>query len=367
MTIVDERAVHMAAEYFWTLPTRGDGRTGSGSLGNRGDWTAGSRPLVPLIRDVRPGRFGYFDHLGQIGRAAAVSGFTGVHVPFDPQGEESWIVAAALARELRTLDFVTEFSPAFSTPVYATKMSATFQRFSGGRLRWKLAVDADPAVARGFGDYLEGADRYVRAEEFLDIAVGISTNESFTYRGRFFEVEEGGLKEPLTRYPRPAVTLAGTSPEALALSAKHADLHLWDWSVPTELEAQRTELDRLAETQDRRVRHGAQLAVFARETADEAWDEVRRLWLRSGAGGWDQFDELVIGPDLWAGFQLIGQESRVGVVGSYEQVAAHLHQALDVGIETFYLAASPRLEEAYRFGEYVAPLLGTATRHHQAV
>jgi alkanesulfonate monooxygenase len=357
----------MATEYFWTLPTQGDGRTGSGRLGTRGDWTDGGRPLVDAIRDVRPGRFGYFDHLAQIGRAAAVTGFNGVFVPFDPAGEESWIVSGALARELPTLVFVTEFSPAFSTPVYAIKMSATFQRFSGGRLRWKLAIDADPAVARGFGDYVEGADRYARAEEFLDIAAGISDSESFTYRGRFFEVEEGGLKDPLTLYARPSVTLSGTSPEALALSAKHADVHLFASLLPDELERRRAELDNLAAASGRQVRHGLQLAVFARETSDEAWDEVRRLWLQSGVGGWDQFDELVVASNLWAGFESVGQGSRLGVVGSYEEVAAHLNRAVDSGIDTFYLAASPRLEEAYRFGEFVVPLLGSDIPQPQAV
>ena len=66
----------MTAEYYWTLPTRGDGRSGPGPRGNRGDWTAGDHPLVPSIRDVRPGRYDYFDYLGQIARAAAVAGLT---------------------------------------------------------------------------------------------------------------------------------------------------------------------------------------------------------------------------------------------------------------------------------------------------
>jgi alkanesulfonate monooxygenase len=357
----------MTAEYFWTLPTRGDGRQGSGPLGSRGDWTAGGRPLIASIRDVRSGRYGYFDYLVQVARAAAVSGFTGVFVPFDPQGEESWIVSAALARELPTLEFVTEFSPVFSTPVYAAKMSASFQRLSGGGLAWKLAIEEDPSVARGFGDHVEGIDRFARAEEFLDVVTGIWNRENFDYRGRFYEVQDGGLKDPLSRYPRPAVTLSGTSPEALALSAKHADLHLWHTSLPSELDTHRAELDRLAAGQGRSVRHGVQLGVLARDTAEEAWEEARRLWLQSGAGGFDEFDQRVVAPSVWTGFQLIGQEAPIGLVGSYEQVAGQLRDATDRGIDTFYLAASPRLEEAYRFGEYVAPLLVAATQGRQAV
>ena len=357
----------MTAEYFWTLPTRGDGRRGSGPLGNRGDWTSGGRPLIASIRDVRRDRYGYFDYLVQVARAAAVSGFTGVFVPFDPEGEESWIVSAALARELPTLDFVTEFSPVFSTPVYAAKMSASFQRLSGGGLAWKLSVDEDPSVARGFGDHVEGIDRFARADEFLDVVTGIWNRENFDYQGRFYQVQDGGLKEPLARHARPPVTLAGTSPEALALSAKHADVHLWDTSLPDELDAHRAELDRLAAALGRSVRHGLQLGVFARETAEDAWEEVRRLWSESGAGRSEEFDQRVVAPYLWTGFQLIGQEAPIGLVGSYEEVAGYLHDATDRGIDTFYLAASPRLEEAYRFGEHVAPFLVTAGQRRQAV
>jgi alkanesulfonate monooxygenase len=303
----------------------------------------------------------------QTARAAAVTGFTGVFVPFDPEGEESWIVSAALARELPTLAFVTEFSPVFSTPVYAAKMSASFQRLSGGGLGWKLSIDADPSLARGFGDHVEGVDRYARADEFLDVVTGIWSEENFNYRGRFYEVQDGGLKDPLARHSRPPVILTGASQEALALSAKHGDLHLWDTLLPQQLDPRRAELDRLAAELGRSVRHGAQLAVFARETAEEAWDEVRRLWFQSGAGGREEFDQRIIAPYVWTGFRLIGQEARIGVVGSYEQVAGYLYDASEGGIDTFYLAASPRLEEAYRFGEHIAPLLVTAGQQREAV
>jgi alkanesulfonate monooxygenase len=356
----------MTAEYYWTLPTRGDGRSGPGPRGNRGDWTAGDHPLVPSIRDVRPGRYDYFDYLGQIARAAAVAGLSGVFVPFDGQGEDSWIVSATLARQFPTLEFVTEFSPAFATPVYATKMSATFQRFSGGRLGWKLAIDGGQADGAAFGDHVEGAARFDRAREFLDIATGIWGADGFTYRGRYFEVEEGGLRDPLTRHRRPPVTLSGVSAEALSLSATHADIHLWPSSLPESWEQHKVELDRLVAQAGRRLRHGAQLAVVARETEDEAWDEVRRQWRHGALGDWNTFDELVLAPDVWSGFRLIGHDTPTGVVGSYEQVAAHLQRASAAGIDVFYLGASPGLEEAYRFGEHLAPLL-VAERVAQAV
>jgi len=357
----------MTAEYYWTLPTRGSGRGAADVSESRSDWSPGGGTLGPSIRDVRPGHYSYVDHLAHITRAAAVSGFSGVFVPFDSQGEDSWIVSAALAREIPSLAFVTEFPPTFGTPVYAAKMSATFQRFSGGRLGWKLAVEDDQAGGGPFGDHVEGSDRFVRAGEFLDVATGIWGQEGFTFKGRFFEVEEGGLRHPLSRYPRPPVTLSGATPEALALSATHGDVHLWESPRPHELEQHKRELDRLASSQGSHLRHGLQLAVVARETPQEAWDEVRRLWFHAGAGNQEEFERLVLAPELWSGFRHIGQHATSGVVGSYEQVASYLRSVSDAGIEVFYLGASPPLEEAYRFGEHVVPLLVAEPAQLQAV
>jgi alkanesulfonate monooxygenase len=344
-------------EYQWTLAMRGDGRKGPGIRGTRGDWTSGRRLFLAPIRDERIGRYNYLDHLAQVTRAAAVSGFSGVLVPFDPDGEESWVVSAALARESPSLTFVTEFSPAFATPVYATKMSTTFQRFSGGRLSWKLAIDQDPAAAARLGDHVQGSDRYARAAELLDIAEGIWGVDSFTYRGRFYEVEEGGLKSPLTGHRRPPVVLSGVGNDALALSAAHADVHAWAVLPGEELDRLRGSLDGQASARGRQVDHSLQLVVVARETEQEAWDEVRRQWAGAAVGPDTEFDELVVGPGLWTGFGRLGHAADTGIVGSYGQVAAYLSEAAEAGIGIFTLEASPTLEEAYRFGEQLAPLL----------
>lgn len=360
----------MTAEYYWTLPTRGVGRGApevSGPSGKKDGWSLEGGTVAPVFRDVRPGRYSYVDHLAHVARAAAVSGFSGVFVPFDPEGGDSWVVSAALAREMPTLAFVTEFPPTFATPVYAAKMSTTFQRFSAGRLGWKLDVEDHLAGGAAFGDHVEGPDRFVRAAEFLAVVEGIWGQDGFTYRGRFFEVEEGGLRHPLSRYARPPVTLSGDTPEALALSAAHADVHLWETPRLDELDGHKLALDQLASSKGRHLRHGVQLSVVARETAQEAWDDVRRLWRHAGVGDQEHFERFVLAPHLWSGFRLIGQHAPAGVVGSYEDVAAYLHSLGDAGIEVLYLGASPALEEAYRFGEHVAPLLAADAPQLQSV
>jgi len=186
---------------------------------------APERAVLPaFVTDVRPP--GREPEHRAVGRAAELGGLAGVVVPFDPGGHDALVLTAALLRDTRRVQVTAEFHPAIATPVYAAKLSASLQRYTGGRLAWSLAVDLDPRVARAQGDFLDGTARHARADEFLTIAKGVWNEGPFTYEGEHFQVLEGGF--PGSRVPRPfpRVYLSGTSPEALALSAQHADAHL---------------------------------------------------------------------------------------------------------------------------------------------
>ncbi len=104
-------------EFLWELPVRGDGRH------------------VGAVSERRDG----FDFLDQAILAAELSGLDGVVVPYDPEGDDSWVVAGTALRQTRHARVTVEFHPAFGTPVYAAKLSATLQRLSAGRLDWRCA------------------------------------------------------------------------------------------------------------------------------------------------------------------------------------------------------------------------------------
>ncbi len=245
------------ATFLITLPSRGNGGRGA-------------RPGFPgFVTDPR-GAFGPFDHLAQTGRAAEIATFDGALAPFDPAGEESLVVAATLLRQNRRLRVVAGFHPGIATPVYAAKVSASLQRFSGDRLDWRISVDLDPAVSRAQGDFLAGPDRYGRADEFLTVAKGVWSEEGYTYEGRFYQVLAGGFQAPLAGRSFPRIHLSGTSPEALRLSARHADVHVFDPG------------DDIEAVDLPGVTYGLRLPVLARDDEDEAWEAARRLWLRGG-------------------------------------------------------------------------------------
>ena len=66
----------MAVEYFWRIPTHGDGRSVALAGWNRGDWTpATHRHITPNARSGFHDESTYADYLVQVARAAEVSGF----------------------------------------------------------------------------------------------------------------------------------------------------------------------------------------------------------------------------------------------------------------------------------------------------
>ncbi|GLZ42629.1 LLM class flavin-dependent oxidoreductase [Actinokineospora sp. NBRC 105648] len=301
-----------APRLIWTIPTRGDGKA------NRG-WDP-APALPPSIRDGRIGgpAFTPFDYLHQISRAAELGGLGGVYVPYDPAGEESLVVSGSLGRDSRYLEVIAGFPAGIATPVYAAKVSATLQRAFGGRLSWRLEVDLDERVQRAQGDFVTGADRYARAAEFLTVAKAVWHGQDVDFTGRFYEVVKGGFAGPLAGLPFPTVYLSGTSDEALALSAEHADVHVFDLAPDGDLN--QGELDHYVSRLGGRPRLALQASVHAREEAAE----------------------------------LTGS---AGLHGTYEQVADQIRAYGERGFDTFFLSADPRLEEALRIAQHVRPLL----------
>ncbi|MGV9820500.1 LLM class flavin-dependent oxidoreductase [Nocardia xishanensis] len=349
-------------EFLWRLPTRGDGRRAAPELRRRGGF-GGPPPSTPAT-DVRPGRYGPFDDLAQIVHAAELSGLDGVLAPYDPLGEESWIVAGGALRATAYATVVVEFQPAFGTPVYAAKMSATLQRLSRGRLAWRIAVDTDPADAAARGDRVTGDDRYDRAAEFLTVARGVWNDTAvpgagfagtgFEFGGTYYDVIDGGFRGILSGLPFPAVHLSGTSAAALDLSARHGDVHVFT-ETSDGLGAGITDLRDRAAAAGRTVRIGVEVPVIARETEDEAWARVHRQWAETGRDA-GEATALDLGDGRWAGFGAFGYPQPIGLVGSYEQVAGQLSAYTAAGVDTVVLAGHPQIEELHRAGEHLLHL-----------
>ncbi|GAA2630479.1 LLM class flavin-dependent oxidoreductase [Streptomyces axinellae] len=352
--------------FHWFLPTSGDSRHVVG--GGHGS------PLGGAGAD-RPPSVGY---LSQIARAAEQLGFTGALTPTGAQCEDAWLTTAMVSQHTERLKFLVAFRPGFLSPTLGAQMAATYQRQTGGRLLLNVVTGGESREQRAYGDYLDKEARYARTGEFLQVVRGLWRGETVDLDGAHVRVEGAGLTRPPE--PVPDVYFGGSSPAALNVAARHADVYL-TWGEPPAQVAEKIERVRaLAAAEGRALRFGIRLHTISRDTSEAAWAEAARLLdgftpeavaaAQRGLGGSESEgqrrmlalhggsrDRLEIHPNLWAGIGLVRGGAGTALVGSHEEVADLIEQYRRIGIEEFILSGYPHLEEAYWFGEGVLPLV----------
>lgn len=374
----------MSIDIFWRIPTHGEPSSHRSRTPFRGDWFPGNDEfrLAGLAGGGDDG-FTYIDYLAEIAHAAEISGFQGGLIPSFPMTDEPWVISSALARETRTFRFMIPFQPGFLNPVVAARMTASLQRATGGRALYNIITGGGGPQQLWWGDSVKHDDRYARTTEFLDVLRGVWRDKSFSYEGQFYQVENAGLPDPLSKEDFPEIYFSGSSDAALKSAAKHADYYL-SWLEP--LKALGEKFDRAKERTaelGRRIKCAVRVDIVARPTEAEAWREVRRgfenvdpetlarfkssLEKSESVGAARQhsfrsstinsYKDLIIAPNIWSGFGLLRGGQTQGIVGSYEQVAERLDDLVRLGADAFILASTPHLEEAYRVGEEVLPLL----------
>lgn len=376
----------MSIDIYWRIGTHGDQPSLRRRVSSRGEWAPvvpGS--LAPGVRDGRRDGYTYVDHMADVARATEISGFVGGLLPSFPFTDDPWAAAASLARETTTYRFMIAFQPGFLHPVQAARMSASLQRATGGRVVYNIISGGGGSQQLWWGDRVDHDARYARTSEFLDVLKGVWKGGPFNYQGRFYRVEKAGLPEPLARQPFPEIYFSGSSKAAIEAAGRHADYYL-SWLEPFPALAEKfAQVRAHSAAIGRAPKFAVRVEVLARETEEAAWDEIRRGWahvdpsaLRSRDGdsvGWlrsqsfvswpvRDYRELEVSPNVWGGFHLLRGGPAFGLVGSYQQVAERLDELIALGVDAFILAGVPHLEEAYRVGEEVLPLLrGHDIRH----
>ncbi|MEI4279461.1 LLM class flavin-dependent oxidoreductase [Klenkia terrae] len=354
----------------WFLPTRGDSRDVGPATTDRGHDAAALRRRPTL------------DYLGAVAGAAEQAGFTAVLTPTGSGCEDAWVTCAALLDRTQRLEFLVAFRPGFILPTLAAQQAATFQRLSGGRLRLNVVTGGDPVEQRAYGDFLDHDARYARTAEFLDVVRRSFAGERFDLAGEHVRVEGAGLTTPPETAP--PIYLGGASGPAEDVSARYVDTYL-TWGEPPAMV--RGRLDRVrakAAAVGRELRFGIRLHVVSRDTPEEAWAEADRMLagmpasaiaatqerfarmdsvgqarmtsLHGGSTG-DGARSLEVAPNLWAGIGLVREGAATALVGSHEQVAERISEYAELGFDEFVLSGYPHLEEAWRVGEEVLPLL----------
>jgi alkanesulfonate monooxygenase len=361
----------MPVRLHWFLPTNGDSHTDL-SLGNAVG-AHGAR-VEDAGTNARKGDIAY---MSQVARAAESLGFEAALTPTSSWCEEAWVITAALTQLTRDFKYLVAFRPGLQSPTLAAQAAATYQRVSENRLLLNVVVGGDAIEQRRYGDTIGKDSRYARADEFLAIVRELWSGEEVDFSGEWYEITGARLLDPPAW---PTVYLGGSSPAALEVAARRADVFL-TWGEPLAAVAAKLDAVRAAAAREgRELGFGIRLHVITRETAEEAWtvadgmlaalspdqiaraQEIQRASESEGQrrmtelhGG--RTDRLEVAPNLWAGIGLVRGGAGTALVGSHEEVADRIAEYHELGIDEFILSGYPHLEEAYRVGEGLLPVL----------
>ncbi len=350
----------MKIDFGWFLPTMGDTET-----------------IGPPTREPTA------DYLVEVAKAAENAGFSFALVPVGTTCHDAWLSSAVVASRTERLKFLVAMRPGFVAPTVAAKMSNTLDQLSRGRVLINVVTGGYPAELAADGDFTDHDERYVRTQEFMQVVRKAWTEtKRWDHEGQYYRVQGGNVFPRPFQQPYPPFYFGGASDAAKAVGAEDTDVYLlWGETIPMVRE-RIVDMRKRAAAVGRTLRFGMRIHVLVRETEEEAWaaadalieaipegfqtaiekihnrtdseGEKRQMEMRrSGSDG--AKEDLLLGPNLWAG---IGK-ARVGVgtalVGSGENVAKRFQEYVDEGIDTFILSGYPHLEEAQRFGRYVMP------------
>ncbi len=288
-----------------------------------------TRQIVQALETLH----GLFDSAWQADHFVPWAGFQ------DPATDtlEAWTTISFLAGMFTDLQFGNiVLCQSYRSPALLAKMAATFQTLSNGRLILGLGAGWKQDEYRAYGyPFPPTADRLAQLEESVQILRRMWREPRATFHGQHYQIEEA-ICEPKPEPIPPLLIGGGGKKVTLRIAAQYAD---W-WNFPG------GSAEHYAELLEALRGHCAKVG------RDE--NSIVKSWLN---------DCVAIAPTHEAALSL-AQASPfytpgVSVVGTPEEVAAHLKRFTDLGVRQFILrfVDFPKTDGARLFAQEVIPML----------
>ncbi len=162
------------------------------------------------------------------------------------QSLEPTVLLALIAASTEHIGLIGTASTSYSDPFNLARRLATLDHVSRGRAGWNIVTTVGDRAAQNFGSAtsLSHRDRYLRAQEYIDVALKLW--ESFPsdaiiadkasgefldldrvrnvdHRGEYFQIR-GPLNVPRSPQGRPVLVQAGASSDGKDLAARYAEV-----------------------------------------------------------------------------------------------------------------------------------------------
>jgi FMNH2-dependent dimethyl sulfone monooxygenase len=274
---------------------------------------------------------------------------------------DAWSTAASLAAVTSTLELMVAVRPTFHEPALLAKQAANIDHISDGRLTLNVVSSWWADEAKQYGVRFDQHDeRYARTREWLTVVDGLWREPEFSFKGRFYDVQNTILEPKPVRQPRPTIYMGGESPAAKDLIAELSDAYVMHGDDPDRIGA------RVRDLSERRERHdlpplqfGAAGYTIIRDSREEAQREVARITdVKQSAAGYANYQQWISNTQLeqrlsLEDYSVSNRGLRSGLIGTPEDVIDRIREFEAAGCDLLLLQCSPQLEEMERFGKQV--------------
>lgn len=287
---------------------------------------------------------------------------------------DSLIFSTALLANTESINIVTGILPGMFHPGVVAKHGATADQIFNGR--WAINVVSGwyrrEYDALGV-QWLEHDERYVRSQEFIEILRGAWSDEEFSYRGKYWQINNYTVKpKPLviTGRPMPEIFQGGNSLAAQRMAAAVSDWYFMNGNSLEGFKEQIYSVSKMAAARGRKVKFIANAFVIARESEAEATAELERIVRSADTEAIEKFRVAVKeagsstkeGKGMWAkstSRDLVQYNDgfKTNLIGTPEQIASRICELGEIGVDAILCGFLHFHEETRFFGERVIPLV----------
>ena len=230
-------------------------------------------------------------------------------------------------------------------PILMCKAVTTLDHLSGGRVDFGIGIGGEyPKEFEAMGVPVN--ERGPRANEILRLMKRLWTEESVTFSGRFYEMEDIGLEPHPVQKPHPPIYVGGRRK-----SVRRTGLYGDGW-IPYMYSPElfKEGWQQIVEIAEGAGRDPGEIdpTVWAPICIDDSYDEAARMSSQALGGDYGQsFDSIV---------------RKYALLGTPEQIVARMGEYLDAGVEHFIFSPSGPEEVTAEMSERIAreviPLFG---------
>ena len=279
----------------------------------------------------------------------------------DADSLDAWSTTAALAAVTKKLELMVAVRPTFHNPALLARQAATVDRISNGRLTLNVVSSWWKDEATKYGVQFDEHDkRYARTSEWLDVISGCWSQQHFSFKGEFYDVQDNVLSPKPKSSPRPTLYAGGESETAKNLIASKCDSYLMHGDPPEIVGEKIKDMRRRREAMGLGpMTYGIAGYAIVRDSEAEALKEVDRITdVQQSAQGYKNYQQWITGSNLeqkisLKDYSVSNRGLRSGFVGTPEQVSERMEEFTAVGVDLVLLQSSPQAQEMERFAAQV--------------